>query len=335
MNKRAPAAKRTAHRTRKRPTPPAAPATPSGAASPVAKAPIIACFGEILWDCLPRGIFLGGAPLNVAYHLSRLGLAPLLVSAVGRDFLGDEALRRLAGWGLDTSRVARVRPATGTVRATLDADGVARYVFDPAPAWDHLPAPPAPSARRAAPAAVVFGTLALREPANRRGLKTLLDAWPDALRVVDLNLRPPFARAAAISWALKRAHLLKLNDEELATLTRPRRVPATPGGLAAAARHLARLHGIARICVTAGPRGAGLLWDGAWHWADARPVEVRDTVGAGDAFLAALLAALLARNEPPELALSAACRLGEYVATQDGATPAYRVDARGRPQLVR
>lgn len=294
-------------------------------------APVVACFGEVLWDCLPRGIFLGGAPLNVAYHLSRLGVVPRMISAVGRDFLGQEALRRLAAWGLDLSCIARRGSPTGTVRASLDGGGAASYVFDPCPAWEQIPASRRLTDIAPPPAAVVFGTLALREPANRRALDKWLEAAPDAWRVADINLRPPFDRMETVLWVLARASLLKLNADELVALTGA--VPATDAGIERSVRRLAERHGIPRICVTAGDRGAGLLWDGGWHWVDARPVAVRDTVGAGDAFLAGLLAGLLQRGERPPEALAAACRLGEFVATQDGATPAYRCDAAGRPDV--
>lgn len=282
--------------------------------------PDIACFGEILWDCLPRGLFLGGAPLNVAYHLSRLGLSPLVVSAVGRDFLGDEALRRLSAWDVDPSHVTRQDAATGAVHASLDEAGAACYTFDPCSAWDSISAS-TKLIHRTQPAAIVFGTLALRGQANRQTLTKLLMTWPDALRVVDLNLRTPFDRPEIIAWALARATLLKLNAEELARLTRVDN--ETPTGWAKATQRLARRHGIKRICVTAGARGAGLLWDGDWLWSKAHAVKVRDTVGAGDAFLAGLLAGVLLRHESPLKALTKACRLAEFVASQDGATPAY------------
>ncbi len=292
--------------------------------NPDPAAPVVACFGEILWDCLPRGIFLGGAPMNVAYHLARLGLAPRMISAVGRDFLGEEALRRLAAWDFDLSFIARRGDPTGTVRATLDGDGAARYTFDEAPAWDHIPVSLPLLHRTPPPAALVFGTLALRGSDNRETLETLLVAWPDAPRIVDLNLRPPFDGAEAVDLALARASLLKLNEAELATLLGAGH--ETTDEIAGATRRLAELHRIRRICVTAGPRGAGLLWDGAWHWADARPVIVQDTVGAGDAFLAALLAGLFFRRQTPPHALAQACRLGEFVASRDGAMPFYTCD---------
>ncbi|HYP17640.1 MAG TPA: PfkB family carbohydrate kinase [Opitutus sp.] len=286
-------------------------------------APAVACFGEILWDCLPRGLFLGGAPLNVAYHLGQQQLRVLPVTAVGRDFLGDEALRRVAAWNVDGRFVARVpgRP-TGHVRASLDRAGVADYEIARDVAWDRIPIGPALLRIDPAPAAVVFGTLALRSPANRRTLASLLTAWPNALPVVDLNFRPPFDSATAVNFALRHARLVKLNEHELAQLAGSWR-RKEPASLERGARRLSAHHRICRICVTAGDRGAGLLWDGEWFWEDARPVQVRDTVGAGDAFLAGLLGALLARSASPHDALAQACRLGEFVASQDGATPAY------------
>lgn len=290
----------------------------------------IACLGEILWDVLPRGIFLGGAPLNVAYHLSRQGLRALPVSAIGRDFLGGEVRRRMQLWGVDASGVAdAARRPTGTVLATLDARGVARYRFAADVAWDRIAVPPALQ-RQPPPVAVVFGTLALREPPNRRVLDRLVTAWPATLRVLDLNLRPPFDGADAIAFALARAQLLKLNDDELGrVMSAPTR---TKLQLAAAARRLGERHGLRRICVTAGARGAGLWWDGAWYWESGRPVTVRDTIGSGDAFLAGLLGSLLHRGAGPRQALATACRLGEFVATRDGATPDYEWTAANRPR---
>jgi fructokinase len=291
---------------------------------------VVACFGEILWDCLPRGLFLGGAPMNAAYHLSRQGLRVLPVTAVGRDFLGDEAIRRMAGWGLDVSFVARhARRPTGTVQAMLDKKGIAHYEIARAVAWDRIAVPAKLRGISPAPRAIVYGTLALRERPNRRALQTLLAAWPEALRVVDLNFRPPFDSRAVTDFALGSAQLVKLNDEELGRLTRER--GRSPAALARCARQFAEKYGIPRVCVTAGSRGAGLWWNGEWIWEQARPLTVQDTVGAGDAFLGGLLGAILARNAQPRGALTQACRMGEYVAAHAGATPDYHLDARARP----
>ena len=284
----------------------------------------IVCFGEALWDILPRGIFLGGAPLNVAYHLSRHGVRALPVSAVGRDFLGDEALRRITSWQVSTNFISRrTSHPTGTVRASLDRKGVATYQITRNVAWDHIPASPA-LRQQSPPAAIVFGTLALRGRSNQRALTRIFDTWPNAVRVLDLNLRAPFDRGPAIEFALRHAQILKLNDEELARLAGKRRL--APVQLEPAARTLSAQRSLSRICVTAGEHGGGLLWDGKWTWARGRRVDVRDTVGSGDAFLAAFLAGILTRGKTPSAALALACRMGEFVAGCDGATPPYHID---------
>jgi fructokinase len=289
----------------------------------------VVCFGEILWDCVPRGLFLGGAPLNVAYHLRRHGVHSVPVSAVGDDFLGEEARRRIAAWGVDPKCIGRdARRPTGVVQAEIDAAGAAHYRIARGVAWDRIDVTAALRRVRPAPEAILFGTLALREAPNRRALQRLLERWPDALRVVDLNLRAPFDGPEAISRALREAQLVKLNDVELARVTRLG--VQNPSALERATRRFAGQHGLTCVCVTAGARGAGLWWQGRWFWERAKKVDVRDTIGAGDAFLAALLAALLARNEPPDIALVRACRMGEFVATRDGATPEYACDAQGR-----
>ena len=295
--------------------------------------PTVVCFGEVLWDCLPKGLFLGGAQINAAYHLAKHGLHVLPVTAVGRDFLGDEAVRRVGSWGLDTKFIGRdsAHP-TGVVTATLDAAGAATYQIKRNVAWDHIPV--ASKLRRLTPppAAIVHGTLALRDAPNREALQSLFDAWPQALRVVDLNFRPPFDTAKVTGFALDNAQLVKLNDGELSKLTGES--GRATRSLERGVKQLSERCGISRICVTAGDRGAGLWWDGEWFWEDARPVKVRDTVGAGDSFLGALLGSLLLKQASPPEALTRACRLGEFVASCDGATPEYRLDDRGRPAGV-
>lgn len=292
----------------------------------------IATFGEALWDVLPKGIFLGGAPVNVAYHLSRHGVRAVPITAVGGDFLGEEFIRRVEGWGIEVGSVAQLRGRpTGTVRAVLDEAGNASYRFARDVAWDHIPVLPA-LLRRPAPAALVYGTLALRSRPNRRALDLLFRAWSATLRVLDLNLRPPFDRAPAISFALEHAQFVKLNNHELAALSGTDALGR--GDLEHATRRFALRHHLARVCVSAGPQGAGLLWHGTWFWEEGKPVKVADTIGAGDSFLAGFLAALLVRRVLPQAALAAACRVGEFVAAADGATPPYRCDRDGKPHSL-
>lgn len=292
--------------------------------------PAIVCFGEALWDLLPRGLFLGGAPLNVAYHLSRNGAVSIPFSAVGQDFLGNEIIRRVANWKISTLHLQRHRSRpTGTVRASLDANGAASYTITRSVAWDFISRPVSRSLRPA-PGAIVYGSLALRAANNRRTLQHMFALWPHALRVLDVNLRPPFDRGAGLRFALESAQLLKLNHEELARITG--KGIAGRSEIESAARHLVRRRGLIGLCVTAGPRGAGLLWEGRWHWESGRTITVKDTIGAGDAFLGALLAGLIVHQSSPARALARACRLGEFVAARDGATPPYRCTARGEPR---
>ncbi len=292
--------------------------------------PAVACFGEILWDFLPRGAFPGGAPFNVAYHLHQLGFRAHLVSGVGQDLLGDDLLRRLRHWGLGTEGITRhLGLPTGYVRAGLDASGNATYEIATEVAWDQI-IPGEDSIRAVFSAqALVFGSLAQRSTVNRASLDRLLAILPpNALRVLDVNLRAPHDDLSLVRNLASKCTLLKLNADEAARLN-----DEQPGAHReeAHARALAERHGCRLVCVSAGARGAGLLVEGAWHWVAAEPVQVRDTIGAGDAFTAGLLAGLLLHKEAPAAALARACRMGEFVASHDGATPAYATDASGLP----
>jgi len=280
----------------------------------------VLCFGEILWDFLPDGLHAGGAPFNVAYHLRQLGRPVRLVSAVGRDVLGDELLRRLRHWGMPTDGVARhaVRP-TGFVRAALTPGGDARYEIAGDVAWDRIEPSANTLAAAARARAVVFGSLAQRSAGNRDALDRLLPALPaGAARVFDVNLRPPHDDLDRVRLLARHATVLKLNEDEAGRLA-----GGAPGGEEGRARSLAAQTGCALVCVTCGARGAGLLRGGRWHWEPGRPVAVVDTVGAGDAFLAALVAHLLDGRLADAEILGRACRLGEWVAGHRGATPPY------------
>jgi fructokinase len=283
----------------------------------------IFCFGEALWDSLPRGLFVGGAPINVAYHIKQMGAYPIPVTAVGRDQLGEELLRRLQAWGVDTCGVG-VHPAklTGLSRVTL-ARGSHTFDIMEDVAWDWIELQPSVLDLAPRSVAVVFGSLAQRYEHNRAQLSALLPHCPTALKVFDVNLRPPYDSAERV-WSLaRRANLIKLNDHELSSLLNEM---ISPADMAGAARRFANHAGVGKVCLTAGATGAGLLLDGDWFWESSRPVSVRDTVGAGDAFLAALLCGLLQGSRPPAEVLRQACRLAEFVVTQDGATPVYHAD---------
>lgn len=277
----------------------------------------ILCFGEIVWDALPEGIFLGGAPLNVAYHLNRHKQRALPVSAIGVDFLGDETVRRLEAREIPADLVNRdgQRP-TGAVVVALNASGDARYTILENAAWDAIPLSARLREEAARSTALVYGSLALREAPNRETLSFLLEKVP--LRLCDVNLRAPYDRPdGVLPWARKATHI-KLNDEELEVLS-----PVSPQeGLEASLKALAELTGVDHLILTRGGEGAAVLAEGAYFEAAVPEVEVADTVGAGDAFTAAYLNALIQGKAVADC-LQAAVKLGAYVAGRNGAQPDY------------
>jgi fructokinase len=285
-------------------------------------------FGEILWDCLPSGRHAGGAPFNVASHLAQLGVAASLISAVGRDPLGDEILQVAAEKSVDTRWVSRASTGlpTGTVIATLDAAGSATYEIVQPVAWDEISVPAGAVAAVEQSDALVFGSLACRSPHNLEQLRLLL-ALRGPLKFFDVNLRPPFVDLPRVIDLGSQADVIKLNHEEAGLLAAWLRhgkttgsEPVTADTVAAAGAALADATGARRVCVTLGAAGAA-LWDrGQILLTPAPAVVVKDTVGAGDAFMAALAIGLV-RGAETRSVLAAACRLGAYVASCAGATP--------------
>jgi len=281
-------------------------------------APAIVCAGEALWDVLPRGEFMGGAPFNVACHLARLGVRARLLTRLGRDARGERALALARDNNVDVSLVQLDDAlATGEARAVLDATGSAHYEFLTPAAWDALEASPEALAAVVTADAFVHGTLGQRDARSRAAIAKLAAAarW----RAFDPNLRPPFFSRELVEAGLHGAQLVKVNDDECALLAGWYGVAPTPAALQP---ELARRFGIGALCVTLGPQGAELHWQGRWHAQHGIPTEVADTVGAGDSFLAMLLRELLA-GTAPEAALMRAARLASFVASQAGALPDY------------
>ena len=272
----------------------------------------------MLWDCLPQGLFMGGAPVNVAYHLQQLGADVKPVSAVGDDFLGREILRRLRRVGLDTRFVSIVPDRqTGVVLVELDEKGHPSYEIVENVAWDAIARTDELVQDASAAAAIVFGSLAQRSESNKKLLLELL-VKTSGLRAFDVNLRRPFDDHALVAELAAQADLIKLNNDEgyeLADL--PSDAP-----LEDVARALAAKYACDRICITAGGGGAGMLADGRWYFGKARAVEVVDTVGAGDSFMAALIDGLL-RGATTEAIIERAGSLAGFVASSRGAMPSY------------
>jgi fructokinase len=281
----------------------------------------VLCFGEVLWDSLPGGLFLGGAPFNVAYHLRSLGIDALMVSAVGDDALGGIIRRRAAEKGIPTGLLGTEPSApTGLVHVSLDGAGNASYEIVQPAAWDFIRMTPELRAAAAGASALVFGSLAQRGGVTRATLLELLGL--DLLKVFDVNLRPPFDDPGVVEAGLSRSQVVKLNDQEFLRLARWFGLPRSPREGAGA---LALRYGPTTVCITRGAKGAALWHEERWSEHPGYSVRVRDTVGAGDAFLASLLKGVLDGQTDQEI-LKRANAHGAFVATRDGATPAIDLE---------
>lgn len=281
--------------------------------------PLVVGIGEILWDILPDGRQMGGAPANFAFHASSMGASGVIVSAVGEDEPGRAILAEMGRRGLDRSGVAVIRTApTGAVTVSLDAEGIPRYVIREGAAWDVIPWTDGLRDLAARADAVCFGTLAQRSAVTRGTIGAFLDATrPDCLRVLDLNLRRSSLSRDMVSRLLRRATVLKLNDDELRTVAA---MFSLPGSETAALAGLLGSFALSMIALTKGPSGSRFFGPGADRSHPGRPVEVRDTVGAGDAFTAALVSGLLKKKSWDEIG-DRANRVASYVCSRKGAWP--------------
>ncbi|MGV3484119.1 MAG: carbohydrate kinase family protein [Planctomycetaceae bacterium] len=279
----------------------------------------VVTLGEILWDMFPTGPRFGGAPANFAHHVASLGVDVAIVSAVGNDELGDAALGKLRESTIHTQHVfVSERFATGRVEVAIDSRGHASYRFNDEEAWDHIPWTPAMEPLASRVDAVCFGTLAQRHDESRQTIRRFLEATPaKALRVLDLNLRSPFYDDDTIQSSLELANILKLNDDELKLVAEKF---VGPGDELAQSRKLLDRFDLELVAVTRGSRGGLLVSKEACSEEPAQATTVRDTVGAGDTFTAAVTVGLL-KKLPLETINRTACRMAEFVCSQSGATP--------------
>lgn len=288
--------------------------------------PLVVGIGEVLWDLLPGGKQLGGAPANLVYHAAGLGARGFIVSRIGQDALGEELTGFLDRQGLSRGWITRdgAHP-TGTVSVTLEADGKPRYVIHRDVAWDFIPDTPAALTLAGGAPAVCFGSLGQRAPVSRATIRRFVAAAPpDAWRVFDINLRQSFFDRDVIDSSLRLANVLKISDEELPVVARLLNTPADPD---AGLIELSRRYSLKMIALTLGAHGS-VLYDGRQFYRQAgMPVKVIDTVGAGDAFTAALIMGLL-RGLPPPQTNAWANRLASYVCSQAGAMPPIPADLR-------
>ncbi len=293
--------------------------------------PLILSIGEILWDMLPSGKQLGGAPANLAYHAHCLGADATTVSGVGDDALGQEILDRVSSFGLSSKHISiDATHPTGVVTVALSASGQPSYTIEENVAWDCIKATDATleMARRAD--AIAFGSLAQRAPASRQAITAVVSAAPDgALKIFDINLRPPFVDAAIIESSLLLANALKLNDEELPILAKQFDLGEVHGDAdeRRVVAALADKFKLQLVALTRGSRGSLLLAGSEWSEYVGEPVKVADTVGAGDSFTAALICGWLAKRPLAEIQ-RAATKLASHVCTQSGATPLLPAELR-------
>ena len=281
--------------------------------------PVIIGLGEVLWDLLPAGKQLGGAPANFAYHAHALGAEALVVSRVGNDAQGREILARLSGLCLRTDGITTDPSApTGTVSVTLDAQGHPSYIIHENAAWDFLEAGQSVLREAAQADAICFGTLGQRNPVARAAIREVLKATPPtALRIFDINLRQQFWSRELIVESLELAEVLKLNDEELPIVARLLELKGEECDLL---RQLASAYELRAIALTKGAKGSTLLADGEIISRPGSMLTVADTVGAGDSYTASLALGLLAGHAPEQI-IRFAHRVADHVCTQPGATP--------------
>jgi len=276
--------------------------------------------GELIWDYLPNGKQLGGAPTNFAYVSRLLGHESIVASRIGKDDLGREALERLSALGVSTDYL-QVDPEhpTGTVRVRLDEQGEASFALNENSAWDYLEWTDRWAELSGRADIVCFGTLGQRrEPARQTIIRFLEATRPAALRVFDVNLRHTFFNAEMLERSLELATVVKLNQTELLTLGSMLEINAKTEE--ETARHLIERFRLELIAITRGAHGSLLVSGEETSDHPGVRVRVKDTIGAGDAFIAALAHHYLRRAALPHIS-EAANRMGAWVATQEGATP--------------
>ena len=276
--------------------------------------------GEALWDVLPDGKKLGGAPANFAYHAGQFGLDTIAVSALGEDKLAEETIKALEEHGL-TYLMPRVPYPTGTVQVTLSGDGIPSYEIRENVAWDNIPYTPEMTDIAKHCRAVCFGSLAQRNVTSWATIRQFLDDTPkDCLKIFDINLRQQFFTKNVIEESLKRCNVLKINDEEVVTFSHLFGYESLD--MRETCQKILSTYGLQMLVLTCGTNGSYVFTPSITSFQDTPKVEVADTVGAGDSFTGSFCAAIL-NGKSIEEAHKIAVEVSAYVCTQNGAMPTY------------
>jgi len=281
---------------------------------------LIVGMGEALWDVLPEGKKIGGAPANFAYHVSQFGLSSCVVSAVGDDALGHEIIENFTSKGL-THLIERVPYPTGTVHVEIDQEGVPQYDIKENVAWDNIPFTDKLKSLAGKTKAICFGSLAQRNVVSRNTINLFLDAMPqneDSLIVFDVNLRQGFYNKEIICNSMERCNILKINDEELVTVSRMFGYPGID--LQDKCWILLGKYNLKMLILTCGINGSYVFTPGNVSFQITPKVEVADTVGAGDSFTAAFISSIIKGKSVTE-AHALAVQTSAFVCTKNGAMP--------------
>lgn len=281
---------------------------------------IVVGMGEALWDVLPEGKKIGGAPANFAYHVSQFGLPSCVVSAIGDDALGKEIIENFTSKSLD-QLIAEVPYPTGTVQVEIDQTGIPLYDIKENVAWDNIPYTERLDALAKRTKAVCFGSLAQRNVVSRETINHFLDTMPkddDSLIVFDVNLRQGFYNKEILCKSMQNCNILKINDEELITVSRMFGYPGID--LQDKCWILLGKYNLKMLILTCGINGSYVFTPGKVSFQPTSKVEVADTVGAGDSFTAAFIASILKGKSVTE-AHSIAVKTSAFVCTQKGAMP--------------
>lgn len=280
-------------------------------------------FGEALWDVFPEGRKIGGAPANFAYHVAQWGLDSCAVSAIGNDELGDDIVRKFDENGLNY-RLERVDFPTGTVQVTLDENKVPSYNIMEGVAWDNIPMTPELEALARDCRAVCFGSLAQRSAVSRATINAFIDMMPeDSLKIFDINLRQHYYTEEIICDSMKKADILKINDEEILVVAQL--LDVTEESEREICKVLLDKFDLRMVILTCGDRGSYVLTRDESSWVDTPKVSVVSTVGAGDSFTGTFIASILL-GKTLRQAHEAAVKVSAYVCTCQGAMPAIPKD---------
>ena len=281
---------------------------------------IVVGMGEALWDILPEGKKIGGAPANFAYHVSQFGLDSCVVSAVGNDALGKEIIDNLTSKGVN-HHINEVPYPTGTVQVEIDQAGIPQYDIKENVAWDNIPYTASLKELAENTRAFCFGSLAQRNVVSRETIYSYLDAMPqtdETLVVFDVNLRQGFYSKEILCSSMQRCNILKINDEELVTVSRMFGYPGID--LQDKCWILLGKYNLKMLILTCGINGRYVFTPGRVSYQPTPKVEVADTVGAGDSFTAAFIASIL-RGKSVAEAHQVAVATSAFVCTKNGAMP--------------